>query len=83
MKLGSKNISQSIGSTVVEDIIDQETGEIFMEGGSELTQEIINSLKGVKNENDHTFNTETFITHKSLNYKTIIKKKINISNDKN
>ena len=48
VKLGSKNISQSIGSTVVEDIINQETGEIFMEGGSELTQDIIDSLKKAK-----------------------------------
>ena len=48
VKLGSKKISQSIGSTVVEDIIDQETGEIFMEGGSELTQEIIDTLKEAK-----------------------------------
>ena len=31
VKLNSKNVSQAIGSTVVEDIIDQETGEIFME----------------------------------------------------
>ena len=44
---------------------------------------IINSLKGVNNENDHTFNTETFITHKSSNYETIIRKKIIINNDKN
>ena len=44
---------------------------------------IINSLKGVKGENDHTFNTETFITHKSSNYETIIKKKIIINNEKN
>ena len=48
VKLNSKKISQSIGSTVVEDIINQETGEIFMEGGSELTQEIIDSLKEAK-----------------------------------
>ncbi|MFL3025406.1 MAG: DNA-directed RNA polymerase subunit beta [Candidatus Neomarinimicrobiota bacterium] len=48
VKLGSKNIAQSIGSTVVEDIINEETGEIFMEGGSELTQEIIDSLKEAK-----------------------------------
>ena len=48
VKLNSKNVSQAIGSTVVEDIIDQETGEIFMEGGSELTQEIIDSLKAAK-----------------------------------
>ena len=48
VKLSSKKISESIGSTVIEDIINQETGEIFMEGGSELTQENINSLKDAK-----------------------------------
>ena len=48
VKLKSKNISRSIGSTVIEDIINQETGEIFMEGGSELTQDHIDSLKKAK-----------------------------------
>jgi len=48
VKLNSKNISRSIGSTVIEDIINQETGEIFMEGGSELTQDHIDSLKKAK-----------------------------------
>ena len=48
VKLSSKNISRSIGSTVIEDIINQETGEIFMEGGSELTQDHIDSLKKAK-----------------------------------
>ena len=48
VKINSKNISRSIGSTVIEDIINQETGEIFMEGGSELTQDHIDSLKKAK-----------------------------------
>ena len=48
VKLGGRNISKSIGSTVVEDVIDQETGEIFMEGGSELTQILIDELKAAK-----------------------------------
>ena len=43
-------VDSMIGSTVVEDIIDQETGEIFMEGGSELLQENIDELKNAKIE---------------------------------
>ncbi len=48
IKIRSKNVSKSIGCTVVEDIIDTETGEIYMEGGSELTQEAIDELKEAK-----------------------------------
>ena len=47
-KLGSKNISKVIGCTIVEDIIDTETGEIYMEGGAELSQESIDELKKAK-----------------------------------
>ena len=50
VKVNSKDIDAMIGSTVVEDIIDQETGEIFMEGGSELLQENIDELKKAKIE---------------------------------
>ena len=48
IKIRSKNVSKSIGCTVVEDIIDTDTGEIYMEGGSELTQEAIDELKEAK-----------------------------------
>ena len=48
IKIRSKNVSQAIGCTVVEDIIDTETGEIYIEGGSELTQEAIDELKEAK-----------------------------------
>ncbi|MCS5625741.1 MAG: DNA-directed RNA polymerase subunit beta, partial [Candidatus Marinimicrobia bacterium] len=47
-KLASKNISNAIGCTVVEDIIDTQTGEIYMEGGVELSQESIDELKKAK-----------------------------------
>ena len=47
-KLGSKNISKAIGCTIVDDIIDTETGEIYMEGGAELSQESIDELKKAK-----------------------------------
>ena len=48
IKLNSNKISKSIGSTVIEDVIDHATGEIFMEGGAEITQEIIDELKAAK-----------------------------------
>ena len=48
VKLGSKNVSKAIGCTVVEDIIDTKTGEIFLEGGVELTHEVIDELKAAK-----------------------------------
>jgi len=40
-----KNILQFIGATLTEDVIDTKTGEIFYEGGIELTNEIIESLQ--------------------------------------
>ena len=48
VKLRSKNAESFIGSTVIEDVIDQETGEIFLEGGVELTSENLNELKEAK-----------------------------------
>ena len=48
VKLRSKNTDSFIGSTVIEDVIDQETGEIFLEGGVELTSENLNELKQAK-----------------------------------
>ncbi len=48
VNLRSNKISKAIGSTVVEDVIDQETGEIFIEGGAELTQDTIDELKATK-----------------------------------
>ena len=40
-----KNILQFIGATLTEDVIDTKTGEIFYEGGIELTNEIIERLQ--------------------------------------
>ena len=38
-------MSQYVGATVTEDIVDTHTGEIFLEGGSELSSDNIESLK--------------------------------------
>jgi|TARA_Y100000310_G_scaffold305272_1_gene345240 DNA-directed RNA polymerase subunit beta len=48
IKLNKEDVSNAIGCTVVEDVIDHETGEIYMEGGAELTQDNINELKEAK-----------------------------------
>ncbi len=45
-----KEIESYVGATITEDVIDVKTGEIFYEGGTELSVDIIESLKenGVK-----------------------------------
>ena len=43
--VSDKNISKYIGATLTEDIVDVKTGEIFYEGGIELTSEIIEILQ--------------------------------------
>ena len=45
LDVNDKNILQFIGATLTEDVIDTKTGEIFYEGGIELTNEIIESLQ--------------------------------------
>lgn len=48
--LSDKNIEKSFGQTLVEDIVDELTGEIFFEGGTEVNQEVVDALKaaGIK-----------------------------------
>jgi len=48
LKLNSKDVEKYIGSTVVDDVIDQKTGEIFLEGGVELTNDNLAELKEAK-----------------------------------
>ncbi len=43
--LVDKNIKAAIGSKIVEDIIDELTGEIFFEGGTEVNEEVIDVLR--------------------------------------
>ena len=38
-------LNNSIGATITEDVVDTRTGEIFLEGGAELSTENIESLK--------------------------------------
>ena len=48
--LSDKKIEGSFGHTLVEDIVDELTGEIFFEGGVEVNQEVVDTLKeaGIK-----------------------------------
>ncbi|RMF08521.1 MAG: DNA-directed RNA polymerase subunit beta [Candidatus Neomarinimicrobiota bacterium] len=43
-KLNKDSRDDLIGSTIVTDIVDTMTGEIFFEGGTEVTQEVIDTL---------------------------------------
>ena len=47
---GKDNLGKFIGATIIEDVVDINTGEIFVEGGKDLTSEVADSLKeaGVK-----------------------------------
>ena len=45
VKVSDDSISKYIGATLTEDVIDQNTGEIYYEGGIELTNEIIENLQ--------------------------------------
>lgn len=48
--LSDKNVEDSFGHTLVQDIVDELTGEIFYEGGTEVNQEVVDTLKeaGIK-----------------------------------
>ena len=48
ISLKSKNIFNYIGSNIVEDVIDENTGEIFIEGGSELDKLPLKNLEKLR-----------------------------------
>ena len=50
VNIKSDDISKFIGATLTEDVIDQKTGEIYYEGGIELSSDIIDSLQENKIE---------------------------------
>ena len=45
LRVSEKEIESYIGATITEDVIDTRTGEIFYEGGSELSAEVLENLK--------------------------------------
>ncbi len=45
VNINDDDIHKYIGATLTEDVIDQATGEIFYEGGIELTNEVIENLQ--------------------------------------
>lgn len=46
--LAKKDLSEFIGATIVEDIVDTATGEIYFEHGTEITNEVLKVLKDAK-----------------------------------
>ena len=45
LNIKSENVESYIGATITEDVIDTKTGEIFYEGGTELSALVIEKLK--------------------------------------
>ncbi len=45
IRVSEKEIESYIGATITEDVIDTKTGEIFYEGGSELSADVLENLK--------------------------------------
>ena len=45
LRVSEKEIESYIGATITEDVIDTKTGEIFYEGGSELSANVLENLK--------------------------------------
>ena len=48
VNLAKKDLSEFIGATIVEDIVDTATGEIYFEHGTEITNEVLKVLKDAK-----------------------------------
>ena len=45
LRVSEKEIESYVGATITEDVIDTKTGEIFYEGGSELSADVLENLK--------------------------------------
>ena len=50
IKLNKKGLNKYVGATIVEDVVDTNTGEIFFEHGTEVTGEVLDALKNAKVE---------------------------------
>ena len=72
ISLKSKNIFNYIGSTIVEDVIDENTGEIFIEGGSELDKPSIEELRKAKIKTLDLVNTNKNF-HSMMLWNTMVK----------
>ncbi|MBU0528399.1 DNA-directed RNA polymerase subunit beta, partial [bacterium] len=48
VKIDTKDLSNIIGATIVEDVVDTATGEIYFEHGTEITNEVLDILKKSK-----------------------------------
>ena len=47
-KLKGKKAEDAIGTSLVEDVVNEETGEIYYEGGTEITTEVLEGLQAAK-----------------------------------
>ena len=45
LDLATSDIESYIGATITEDVIDTKTGEIFYEGGTELSSDVLEKLR--------------------------------------
>ncbi|MCK4903297.1 MAG: DNA-directed RNA polymerase subunit beta, partial [Candidatus Marinimicrobia bacterium] len=48
VNLNSKDLSEFVGTTIVEDVVDTKTGEIYFEYGTDITIEVLDILKKAK-----------------------------------
>ncbi|MEE9189609.1 MAG: DNA-directed RNA polymerase subunit beta [Candidatus Neomarinimicrobiota bacterium] len=46
LNLKSKKVKQSVGATIVSDVVDMETGEILYENGTEIDLKVLEDLQG-------------------------------------
>ena len=51
--LKGKKAEEAIGTSLVEDVVNEETGEIYYEGGTEITTEVLEGLQEAKVEEVH------------------------------
>jgi DNA-directed RNA polymerase subunit beta len=47
-KLKGKKAEEAIGTSLVEDVVNEETGEIYYEGGTEINSEVLEGLQAAK-----------------------------------
>ncbi len=68
VKVKGKKIRKSVGSTITNDIVNEQTGEIYFEGGTLVTEEVIETLieAGIK-EFDIVDGEQNFSAHLLLN----------------
>ncbi len=68
VEVGSKKALTSVGAVITNDIINEQTGEIYYEGGTTVSEEILDSLKEAGVKSFEVVNgEENFTAHLLLN----------------